>query len=529
MGDASPVSQRETGEAAPPVLQFVDVAKTFGAVQALKGVSFDVRPGEVHALLGHNGAGKSTLVKILAGVHGRDTGQVLLDGDEQDFRDPLDARKAGINVVYQELSLVPALSVAANLMLGEEPRNRLGFVRRRQLHEEAARLCTEWDLPFDTRTPVERLGHGYRQSLEIARALGLRGGRVIVFDEPTSSLSPAEEEQFFSTIESLRERGVAIIYITHRLAEVFRLADRVTILRDGRSEGTFPVAEVDLPSLVTRILGRDLETVETAADPADSRRAAGRVELAAADEEPVLALTDVVTDKLRGVSLELRRGEIVGLAGMLGSGRTEILRAAFGVDRIKSGEISVDGKPVKLRDPLDAIRHGLALVPEDRREQGLVLEHSIQRNVLLPRLDSLASRLRLLRRRTLATRAAKALEGLDLPKRALSAAVGTLSGGNQQKVVFAKWLAGDKLRALFLDEPTNGVDVGARQEIHRIMLDVAGEGAPVVLVSSEFADLLALCDRIGVVADGRIVRWLARGECQDEVELHRIVQGGDQQ
>ncbi|HEV7956754.1 MAG TPA: sugar ABC transporter ATP-binding protein [Marisediminicola sp.] len=527
---AAVVDGRPRADTDPDVLLRCEgITKSFNGVPALSGVDFELRRGEVHALLGQNGAGKSTFVKIIAGVLERDEGFISINGKEHEFRGGArDALEAGIAVVYQELSLVPSFSVAANLYLGREPRNRLGAVRRRQLMRDAQAVIQEHGLNLDPRALVERLPVAYRQTAEIAKAL-TQHAAVLILDEPTASLSAGEEAHLFETIRKLTSRGVGVVYITHRLAEVFRIADRATVIRNGRAAGVFDVGSTDMETIVGAIVGPGRQSFKQAeldvlsgqsSEPAPSAAVA-------APSTPLLELRDVSNERLRNVDLAVAPGEIVGLAGTIGSGRSEILETIFGLRKVTSGEMRLNGKPVVLKHPWDAIAHGIALAPEDRHEQGLVLDHSIERNTGLARLPQL-TRFSLFRRRASKARARDAIQSLQVKAPGISSSVKTLSGGNQQKVVFGKW-RNPSPTILLLDEPTVGVDVGARNEIYGIIRGLAEKGSSVIVVSSELAELLLICDRLAIVADGRLVDFMSRSAVESEEHLHRIVheaQGG---
>lgn len=503
------------------------ITKSFNGVPALRGVDFELRRGEVHALLGQNGAGKSTFVKIIAGVLERDEGRIAVNGQEREFRaGPRDALEAGIAVVYQELSLVPSFSVAANLYLGREPRNRFGTVRRRELISNAEAVIQEHGLNLDPRALVEQLPVAYRQTAEIAKALTQHPG-VLILDEPTASLSAGEEAHLFETIHKLTSRGVGVVYITHRLAEVFRIADRATVIRDGRAAGVFDVRTTDMETIVGAIVGPGRERIRPAEVVALTGRKGESEAMSASPGMPLLELRDVSNDRLTNLNLTVAPGEIVGLAGTVGSGRTEILETIFGLRRVASGEMRLDGVPAVIKHPWDAVARGIALVPEDRHEQGLVLEHSIERNTGMPRLPQL-SRFGFFRRDASRSRAKAAVHSLQVKAPGTSSTVQTLSGGNQQKVVFGKWREPNP-KILLLDEPTVGVDVGARDEIYSIIRSLADSGSAVVVVSSELAELLLICDRFAIVADGRLVDSMSRSDVESEEHLHRMVheaQGG---
>jgi ribose transport system ATP-binding protein len=503
-----------------PLVRVAGVTKNFGGVRALRGVDLEVLPGEVHALLGENGAGKSTLIKILSGVHRHDGGSIEIAGNKVAFDSPATARAAGIAVVYQDLSLVESLSVADNLMLGREPRDRLGFLKKRALLAEVEAFLKDHGIPLDPRAPVSRLPFAYRQMTEICKAL-MGDVRLLILDEPTSALTGDEEQILFDAIRTVTDRGVGVIYVTHRLNEVFRVSQRVTVFRDGSNVGTFATAETDMNQLVAAIIGpnhaaaqaRRLEGIEANALAQAPARDPGA---------PVLALRRVSNDRLRAVDLDVREGEIHGLAGLIGSGRTEILETIFGLRPAQAGSIAVGGQVVELRNPAAAIEQAIALVPEDRHVQGLVLEHSIERNLTLPRLKRF-SRWGWMQQGDSAQQAETAIARLSIKAPGPSTPAKNLSGGNQQKVVFAKW-NNPRPRVLLLDEPTVGVDVGAREEIYGLVRDAARAGTGVLVVSSDLPELLMLCNRISVVVDGRVLRTFNRDELGDAEQLHHFLQ-----
>ncbi len=461
-----------------PLVRVAGVTKSFGGVRALRGVDLEVLPGEVHALLGENGAGKSTLIKILSGVQSYDTGLIEIDGRPVVYGTPAEARAAGISVVYQDLSLVGSLSVADNLMLGREPRTRFGFLRKRQLMAEAGAFLQRHGIPLDPRAKVDTLPFAYRQMTEICKAL-IGQVRLLILDEPTSALTGDEERILFEAIRQVTARGVGVIYVTHRLNEVFRIAQRVTVFRDGANAGLFATADTDMRQLVAAIVGpghalaqAERKAVEQAVegDAPDRRSRAGP----GARRDPVLTLSGVVNDRLRGVDLVVAAGEIHGLAGLVGSGRTEILQTIFGLRPVLAGDVTAGGTSLTGCTPAEAIARGIALVPEDRHLQGLVLDHSIERNLVLPQLPLFSNR-GWLRQRASLEQARVSMSRLAVKAPGPSTAVKTLSGGNQQKVVFAKW-SHPQPRVLLLDEPTVGVDVGAREEIYGLVRAAARTG-----------------------------------------------------
>jgi len=507
-----------------PLIRVAGVTKRFGGVQALRGVNLEVLPGEVHALLGENGAGKSTLIKILSGVHAYDEGSIEIAGERVAFDSPAQSRAAGVAVVYQDLSLVESLSVGANLMLGREPRTRLGFVKKRQLAAMVNDFLRAHGIPLDARTPVGSLPFAYRQMTEICKAL-MGDVRILILDEPTSALTGGEEQILFDAIRTVTSRGVGVIYVTHRLNEVFRISQRVTVFRDGLNVGMFPTAQTDMKQLVAAIIGPGHAALHarerTAVGSASNVPAVGKENVAVA-AQPILALSKVGNDRLRDVDLTVCKGEIHGLAGLIGSGRTEILETIFGLRVVDTGSIVIDDQALSRITPAQAIKLGVALVPEDRHVQGLVLDHSIERNLTLPRLPQF-SRWGWLRSQAAVQQAQNSMKKLAVKAPGSSTYVKFLSGGNQQKVVFAKW-DHPRPKLLLLDEPTVGVDVGAREEIYGVVQDAARAGTGVLVVSSDLDELLRLCDRISIVVDGRIVNTLDRALLGNAEALHHLIQ-----
>ena len=494
----------------PPLIELDGVTKSFGVVRALQGVHFDLVPGEVHALLGQNGAGKSTLIKILAGVLQKDGGRILIDGAPADVRSPAAARDLGLAVVYQDLSLIPGMTVTDNLFLARE-RSAFGLLRRRRMREEAQAFLSEQGLRLDAAARVEDLPFAYRQLTEIAKALSGKV-RILVLDEPTSALSKGEEKILFDAVRRVTARGVGVIYITHRLNEVFELSDRVTVLRDGRNAGTFRTEGASMESLVEAIVGAP------AGRPAAVARPASTVDPAPA----ILTLSGVTNARLGGVSLDISEGEIMGIAGMIGSGRTELLETIFGLRRVESGSMTLAGAPFQPRDAADAIGRGVGLVPEDRHLQGLVLDHAIERNLAMPWLDRLSAWGLHARGRSSAF-AREAMRELAVKAPSPATPARNLSGGNQQKVVFGRWREAG-LRLLLLDEPTVGVDVGARGQIYEVVRRIVRGRASALVVSSDLAELLLLCDRVAIMADGRVRDVLPRAAIRNEEHLHHLVQ-----
>ncbi|MCW2804568.1 MAG: ABC-type sugar transport system, ATPase component [Propionibacteriaceae bacterium] len=513
------------------IVDVTGVTKSYGGVHALRGVDFQLRAGEVHALLGQNGAGKSTLIKILAGVTPPSEGRIEVLGQEVSFSSPHDSLKAGIGVVYQDLSLVPSMTVVDNLYLGREPM-RFGTVDRRAMMDGAKAFLERYDFPLDLKARVGDIPFAYRQMTEIAKAL-MGNVRVLILDEPTSALSESEEEVLFSAVDRVVKQGVGVIHVTHRLREVFAFCNRVTVFRDGLNVGAFDTAETDMPSLVSVIVGPkasiadelmamegDAEADSTAEVDVDDDHH-GKVRT---DQTPALELRDIHNSALHGVSLTVNPGEIVGLAGVVGAGRTEILETIFGLRKVQTGELLINGEARRLRSSVDAIRLGIGLVPEDRHEQGLVLEHSIDKNLAMPILKQL-TRLGAFRRRNSWRRSREIMKNLSVKATNAATTLASLSGGNQQKVVFGRWVE-PRCSVLLLDEPTVGVDVGAREEIYQVTRDAAAQGTGVLVASSDLDELLLLCERIYVVSSGATGESIDRAAIPSGEAIHHLVAQG---
>jgi rhamnose transport system ATP-binding protein len=483
-----------------PVLALEGVSKSFGAVRALRSVSLELYAGEAHALAGENGAGKSTLIKTLAGVHRPDEGIVKLDGAPVEFAGPADARDAGVAVIYQEPTLFPDLSVAENIFMGRQPRRSLGRVDHRAVHEAATALFRRLGVAMDPDRPARGLSIADQQLVEIAKALSF-DARVLIMDEPTAALTGSEVARLFSVVRTLREQGAAVLFISHRLEEVFELCQRVTTLRDGAWVASEPVAGLTESDLVERMVGRTLDELYP-----KQQTKVGAVAL----EVSRLTREGVFTD----VSFSVRSGEIVGLAGLVGAGRSEVARAVFGVDRWDAGSVTVGGRALRPGSPSLAMAAGLALVPEDRRAQGLVMEMTIERNIGLSGLKA-TSKAGLISRRAERDRALDWAAKLQVKYARLGDLVGTLSGGNQQKVVLAKWLATNP-GVLIVDEPTRGIDVGTKAEVHRLLSQLAAEGVAVLMISSDLPEILGMADRVLVMHEGRIAAELPRAEATEQ-------------
>ncbi|MDI5976399.1 sugar ABC transporter ATP-binding protein [Amycolatopsis magusensis] len=496
-----------------PLVAMTGISKSYGGVRAIRDAEFTVHAGEVHALLGENGAGKSTLMKVLAGEVGGYRGEIRIDGEPVRFGGPADAQRAGISMISQELDLVPALSVAENIFLGREPRTRLGTLDRRRMLTAARELLARTGVDLEPKRPVEHLRTGEQQLVTIAKALSL-DARVLIMDEPTSALPPAEAEQLFRVIAELRAGGAGIVYISHRMAEIGRLADRATVLRNGRVVAEFDAREMTAEQASEAMVGRRVDQLYgTGHGRADGLALLEVEHLAVRPRRPVPGRREPA-----GISLRVAEGEIVGLAGLLGSGRTELLETLYGVGTPGrwAGRVRLHGKEIHPKGPREALRHGIAFVPEDRRTSGLALEHSVLANTVLSVVGRIA-RFGVVPAARERRAAMSTAERLGITLSGLAAPAGSLSGGNQQKVVLGRNLLTEPA-LLLLDDPTRGVDVGAKAEIYRLLAEIAAQGVGVLLASSELAELTGVCDRVVVLREGRSVRELHTAEA-GEAEL----------
>ena len=484
-------------------LRMIGVSKSFPGVLALDKVDLDVLPGEVHVLLGENGAGKSTLMKILSGAVKRDSGEIELDGRRVEIDTPRDAQALGVRIIYQELTLVPYLTAAENIFLGREPRSMPGFVDARRMRAEAARLLGTLGLRLDPDRPIREMGIAQQQMVEVAKAL-VDNARVLIMDEPTSALTNTEIDELFAAINRLTARGTAIIYISHRLEELARIGNRVTVLRDGRKISTHRIGDVDIPHLIRLMANRDLSE-HFPKRPVEPGR-------------PLLEVRGLGrTGVLENIDLTVHAGEVVGVAGLLGAGRTEMARAIVGADPHDAGEIRIKGQPVRLNHPADAIHRGIGFMPEDRKTQGLIQMLSVGENTTLPALK-IFSRGGFLKRREAAAAASKLVKDLRIRTPDIDQPVAQLSGGNQQKVVLAKWLA-TGADILIMDEPTRGIDIGAKVEIYELMNQLTARGAGILMISSELTEVLGMSDRIVVMHGGRIVAEFDAADATQEKVL----------
>jgi ribose transport system ATP-binding protein len=494
-----------------PAIDVRSVSKQFAGVRALDGVSIQLNPGEVHALVGENGAGKSTLIKLITGVYRPDAGEVRYLGDPVTFDSPRDAQAAGISTIYQEINLVPLRSVASNLFLGREPTNRLGLIDYRRMYREARETLARYGIAVDVRRRLGELGLGVQQMIAVARALST-DARVVVMDEPTSSLEPREVDLLADVVDMLRRQRVAVLYVTHKLDEVFRFCERVTVLRDGRLAHSGAVADSTRLRLVATMLGRDLDVIREhgATTFTDEHRSATGEPLLRADRLTRRPLLD-------GVTVEVHAGEVVGLAGLLGSGRTETAKAMFGADSVDSGSISLNGRLRRRWSPAAAIRDGIGMIPEDRKAEGIIADLSVRDNIVLAALPRLTARGFLSERRQ-ADLVDTFISRLRIKVASADQKVRELSGGNQQKVLLARMLCLHP-QVLILDEPTRGIDVGAKSEIQSLIDELADQGLGVVLISSDLEEVVEGADRVLVLRDGAVVGTLSG----DEVSEGRIM------
>ncbi|MGL4415783.1 sugar ABC transporter ATP-binding protein [Roseinatronobacter monicus] len=489
-----------------PALRLQGIVKTFPGVRALDGVDFEVMPGEVHALLGENGAGKSTLMKVLAGMYQPNEGQIIIAGQPVRMTTPIEAKAQGVVLIHQELSLVPEMSAAENIYLGELPRKGLGWVDWRTLYKNSNAILERLNCNFRGEATVVNLSIANQQMVEIARALTV-DARVVVFDEPTASLTDAEKVVLFDIIKDLKARNVGIVYISHRMDEIFTLSDRITVLRDGSYRGTLTTAETNEDEVTRLMIGRSLDLSRDTAPP----------KLGAT----VLDVRDLSCAPLfEGISFSVRAGEVVGFYGLVGAGRTEIAETLFGLRTAERGEILVDGVPVQIGSPQDAISLGISLVPENRKEQGLVLSMNCRDNMTLPQVQKLTSG-------PFVSSGAeneifdKYRDKLEIKTPSWRQVVGVLSGGNQQKIVIGKWLS-MKPRVLIVDEPTRGIDVGSKAEIHTLLRELAAQGYAVIVISSEMPEVLRVSDRIVAMYSGRIMREFTADEVTEDSLVQAI-------
>ncbi len=488
------------------LLELKNIKKFFGPTKALNGVSFDLNPGEVHCLVGENGAGKSTLIKILAGLHKPDGGEVYMNGSLVQIDSPNVSEALGIRVVHQELNLCEHLTVAENIFLGNESKKGIFLDKRGQV-QKAREVLEEIDPSISANVIVQTLSTGKRQITEIARAVS-GSTNVIIFDEPTSSLSDAETNKLFTIVENLRDKGIGVIYISHRMEEIFRLADRVTVLRDGESVGTLMKEEVEKDRIVSMMVGRNLTNYYVRNNKAS--------------DEILFEAENVSGGIIPNASFYVRKGEILGFSGLIGAGRTELMRLIFGIDEKNSGTFRMEGKEIKLNSPKDAVQNGITYIPEDRKLEGLFLEKSIGFNTSICSLTQIIKKFRV-NRKAEQDMVMRYGNRMKLKMASHNQEVRALSGGNQQKVLIARWLTVSK-KVIILDEPTRGIDVGSKADIYRILDELSGQGYGIILVSSELQEIIGMCDRVYVMRDSKITGCLEKEEI-DQVAIMNYAMG----
>ena len=492
-----------------PIISLKNVHKSFGGVSVLNGVDFDLQKGSVHALVGQNGAGKSTMMKILTGVYTCDSGDIYIDGSKVKMNSYSDAVSHGISLIFQELSLIPTLTVAENIFLNREILEG-PFLDKKSMERKAHELLQSLDIDVDVHSRVEDLDVGVCQMIEIAKALSVNA-KVLILDEPTASLSEKETAHLFTLINSLKQRGVSMIYISHRMAEIFKICDTITVLRNGSIVTTKPTRDYSLTGLIEDMIGRKTAALTTA-DEELASKCTGR---------PLMTVEHLnCGSRLKDVSFELREGEVLGLAGLMGSGRTEVVESLFGLNKDASGQVTINGQPYEIKGVRHAIGSGLALIPEDRRREGLVLMHSVEENLIVPIFDKLKRGL-LLENKKVADIAERSISDMAIKTHSRKTPAFNLSGGNQQKIVVGKWL-NSAPSVLLLDEPTAGVDVGSKREIIDKVRDFVGENRAAIFISSDILELISACDRFIVFYDGKVTATYNRSEITEEVLQYAI-------
>ncbi|XJZ27967.1 sugar ABC transporter ATP-binding protein [Bacillota bacterium Lsc_1132] len=494
-----------------PILEMKNICKAFNGITVLNNVNFSVKKGEVHALMGGNGAGKSTLMKILTGVYTVDSGEIVIEGKPVSIKSFEDAKENKISMIFQEFSLIPTLTVAQNIFLTREKKTSIGLLDDKDCEKKTEKLLEELGVDIKPTDIVQNLGVGYWQMTEIAKALS-QEAKILIMDEPTSSLTKNETKVLFDFINQLKAKGYSIIYISHRMDEIFEICDRITILRDGKYITTETCSETNLDTVIQHIVGMEFDQAFEWKERSYS-----------IDVPPVFEVKNLSSDKVQDINLKIQPGEIVGIAGLMGSGRTELVRCLFGIDSIDRGEIYVNGKKQLIKNTKNAIDAGIALIPEDRRMQGLVLEHSVMDNLTLPILSNLNKGLFLDNKKSNEI-SKQFVQKLNIKTDNIFKQANLLSGGNQQKIVLAKWLASNPT-VLLLDEPTIGVDIGAKTEIIDIIREMAESGKAILVISSELPELLALSDRVVVMHEGKIKREMKRREIKSEEDLQYAIQG----
>ncbi len=484
------------------------INKSFGSNKVLESVDFDLHSGEIHALMGENGAGKSTLMNILTGFHKKDSGKIFIDDTETEFKNPKEAEDNGITFIHQEMNTLTNMTVLENLFLNKEIKSRFGLLDTKQMNTLAAKIFEELKITIPTDTLVEELSVGEQQILEIAKAL-MTEGKVLIMDEPTAALSETEIDNLFKIIRGLKEKGVSIVYISHRMEEIFTLCDRVTVMRDGFSVSTYHVKDANINTIVKDMVGRDIEDFYP-----EKKSTIGDIKF---------KVENLTAEKFSNVSFHVRAGEIVGFSGLMGSGRTEIMRAIFGIDPVISGNIYLEDKKITIKSPNQAIKKGIGFLTENRKEEGLILDFSVSDNILLPAVDEFSKK-GILDNKLIDDFTSMLIERLTVKTASAEEKVSSLSGGNQQKVVLAKWI-GIGPQVLILDEPTRGVDVGAKREIYLLMNELAERGVAIVMVSSDLPEVISVSDRILVVHEGKINGEVMKENATQELIMHYATGG----
>ena len=483
------------------VFEMKDITKAFGRNVVLDGVSISIKPGEVRALMGENGAGKSTLMKILGGIFSADSGTIYMEGKEASIKTVDDARKYGVSFIHQEITNIPEMTIAENIFLGREPKNHLKMVDYRKMKHEAQKALDALGLDLDAGMLIRGLSVAQQQMIEIARAVN-EGAKILILDEPTASLSKSETDNLFAQIHRLKKAGVAMIYISHRMEETFKVCDSVTVLRDGKFIGTRDTKETTENELISMMVGREFNNMY------GNKRVIGG--------DVIMEVKHLTTDKVSDISFTLRKGEILGFSGLVGAGRTELALAIFGIDSIRSGEIWLEGKKLTINRPRDAINAGIALVPEERKEQGLFLSHTIATNLTFQVLSEFIHQLQVDKKKE-SNIVDEFKQKLSIKMASVEQTAGELSGGNQQKIVISKWLAA-KPKVLILDEPTRGIDVGAKAEIYKLMHSLASEGVSIIMISSELPEIINNSSRIAIMREGRLAGILDQQETEASQE-----------
>jgi ribose transport system ATP-binding protein len=489
-----------------PLLKMEHIHKRFPGVHALDDVHFDVLPGEIHGLVGENGAGKSTLMKLLSGAYQRDSGKIYWDGEDVEIETPRKSQALGISTIYQELMLTPDLSVAENIFLGRELAKSFGRADQKKMHDESERLLNMLDMPLDPQAPLKRLSIAQQQMVEVAKALSQKA-RLIIMDEPTSSLTDHETDMLFQVSRNLKEQGVSIVFISHRLEEVFMICDRCTVLRDGQYVASANVADITKEDMIQWMVGRQLGNIF--------------VKEEAQIGETILEVQHLSTEMLQDINFSLLQGEILGFAGLVGAGRTEVMRAIFGVDRRERGKILINGKEVNIQSPEQAIKHKMGFIPEDRKQQALFLGLTVRENITSACMKKVCNDGMVIRSIIEQDISAKFVETMNIKTPSLEQKVMNLSGGNQQKVVISKWLATEP-EILIVDEPTRGIDVGSKKEIHALLSNLAQQGIGIIMVSSELPEIIGMSDRVVVMHEGRISGIIDKQEDMTQENIMRF-------